>query len=439
MSRRAILVTALCAGCRFDAAGVPADGGEAPLDAPRALDAALCTATTAAITVDGVAHTGTATPAEVVLVGDTVALSSDGSCGPTALSFEWQVSPVAGIRDTIVPADDAPAISVYPTLPDAYSVTLTVRAGDGSSASTTIYAFDAAGFAPLTTELRKVRDLDVGRGRLWIGGDEGAHRASLAAPADPVAVRDEAGGEAVPGKVEAVLWDDARGLLWIAGKDAEPGAWRVDYGATPPAATRLDFPFGAAVADDVALVVEDDAGSVAVATDLGVAFAVDGTGFNETFLTGAPAAATAEAEATWVLHGTLQSVDDPAISLGALGGRPTALVAGADATLWMADDGGGIARRDDDGTTPYGIADGLPAIEVRALAIERTGRAAGDVWAATRRGLARWKADRGVWIGFGNEQGLQGFLDLRAVAIAAGPTRAVYAGGAAGVVYAAAQ
>jgi hypothetical protein len=444
-------LAALAAGCFFDRRGVPADGdGDAP-DGTRA-DAAICAELTARIRVDGIAHDSVTEPAVTVLVGDTVHLSSAGSCGPGPLRYAWDVSPVSGIRDTIHPAEDAAAITVFATLPDAYRVSLTVHSDGDASASTTIYAFAARGFAVLSVSPDKVRDLDVGGGQLWVASEQGTYRAPLAVPGVLVDVRAEASGtgpDALPNKTAAILWDEARTALWVGGFDAESGAWRVDRAVTPPVSSKLAFHGvlgGTARSHDLALVVEPTAATVALATERGTALASDGAAFTAAFVPPANAAATAgavEAGETWILGAALHAVDRGRDFEVADGGTATGLVADPDGVLWAAYDTRGVfeVRRagDDVTSTRHGTTEGLPSRNVRGLTVEPAGPFAGDVWVATDRGLGRWKADRRQWVEYGNPQGLRNHLDLRAVVVAvtASGGRTVFAGGAAGLVYAA--
>lgn len=438
---RVAAAVVLCAGCSFDRAGLPLDDGGVS-----DIDAAICEVTTAAITVDGVPHASDTTPAATVLVGDTVILSSQGSCGPTALTYEWDVSPINGTRDTLRPGDTAAAVSVYATEPDAYLVTLTVRAGD-ANASTTIFAFDARGFAELAATPDKVRDLDAGGGQLWIASEQSTFRADLDSPVTLVSVDAEleaAGQEPLPAKTDSILWDDARTAVWVGGFDPGAAIWRIDYDGGAPAIAELDYATllgGTARAADLALVSEDQPGTLAAATELGVAFSSAGTAFDGSFA--GPAAAAAEATGTWVLADLLRGVDDGR-EHAVLGGTPRALAPDLDGGgLWVASEGDGVAHvrfaGSDLDVATFDDQSGLPSNNGRAIAIERGGRFAGDVWVATDKGLARWKADRSEWVIYGNPQGLMGYLDLDAVAVSAadGEPRQVFAGGAAGLVYAA--
>lgn len=436
------------AACRFDPAGVPDDGpraaDDASLDAPSGgPDAAVCASVTARIEVDGTPHASGSTPAEAVMVGDTVALSSQGSCGPGALTYAWQVSPIEGIRDTILPADDAGAITVYATLPDAYSVTLTVRDAGGATDAATIYAFDAIGFATVPGVPSKVRDVDVGDDRLWIATETGAVRVPLGALAPVTSIDAEAGGAALPAKTGAVLWDDARSALWVGAFDPAAGVWRVDYAAAPTATLiGYDALLGAAAKTfDLAIVREDAADTIAAATDRGTAFNPGGDAFETRFVT-MPLRTTGVTQAgdtTWVLGDALHDLDAPATFPVIAGGEPTGLAADLDGEgVWVGNEMMGAAHVTRAGAgVDVTLVSGLATDKVRAFAVEPDGRAAGDVWVATQKGLARWKLDREVWVLYGNNQGLTGHLDLRAVAVASGSARAVYAGGAAGAVYAA--
>jgi ligand-binding sensor domain-containing protein len=108
--------------------------------------------------------------------------------------------------------------------------------------------------------------------------------------------------------------------------------------------------------------------------------------------------------------------------------------------LWLATDGNGVARVNlNSGALidHFTATDtGLEGDKIRAIAVEQAGPFAGDVWAATDKGVARFKRDRGVWLTYGNSQGLQGRLDVNGIAIDAdGGRRGVWAGSKGGLVY----
>jgi ligand-binding sensor domain-containing protein len=89
-------------------------------------------------------------------------------------------------------------------------------------------------------------------------------------------------------------------------------------------------------------------------------------------------------------------------------------IAGDDDQLWVGGDDKGVALFDTNGlvsSETFLTADGLPSNRVRALSLD----AAGDVWAATQAGVARYKRDVEAWIPMTASAGLDGLTDLVAV------------------------
>jgi hypothetical protein len=82
------------------------------------------------------------------------------------------------------------------------------------------------------------------------------------------------------------------------------------------------------------------------------------------------------------------------------------------------------------------IDSGLGANTIRALQVETEGPYAGDVWAATDRGVSRYIRQRDTWIHMDEDNGLAGHVDVRALAIDTSENRRViYGGSSAGVIY----
>ncbi len=89
-------------------------------------------------------------------------------------------------------------------------------------------------------------------------------------------------------------------------------------------------------------------------------------------------------------------------------------LAGDGARVWVGSDDQGIARIE--GTEladVYTEADDLPTNKIRAMAVD----SAGDLWAATDRGVVRYKNDRDVWVPMAEAAGLDGFVDVVGVAV----------------------
>jgi hypothetical protein len=219
---------------------------------------------------------------------------------------------------------------------------------------------------------------------------------------------------------EAAAGDD----VWFGADDAEGTAYRLTLsdGQITSLATLTD-----AKTRDI-----DDADSgVRFATDKGVALAADSVNF------------------------LLERADDSrALSFGVVGsfagrdalyplpdGAQVDVFPGADAIECITDDGASlwIGGKDQgvatvvDGMVQaiYNATDSqLSDDDVRDIAADSQG----DIWAATKVGVSRFKQDRQVWVPMIGDSGLGARLDLRAIAIdEAGGRRTFYVGGNAGL------
>ena len=448
--------------CQFDASGQPAgDGapsrgdGAAPGDsgAQDALrDAAACGAEIGIIlTVDGVAEPlGAGEPFAHVLVGDTVTLSAVGSCsiaGP--LSYDWQISPIDGTRDTALPDTTSATITVYPMSVQSYQVTVAIADDEGRTAELEVFAFQAHGWTNISG-ITNVSDIDVGEGMLWIAHAGGADRLPLA---DPTAFIDigaeiDAGSDPpLETSLHRVYFGPAD-LVWLSHDAARTGVWRLDYDQIPPRSTF--HPFDSAFAGEPAI-VNDIGGAgtgIAIATTKGMATAADNQTFGDPFVPPATTmhAVTAGGGQRWAGASRLYDLDAGGTSTDPFGGVPDSKIRHlaidvANDELWVATLDIGIARVDN--TTRATIATynqvntvPLTTNKLRQTAVETTGRFAGDAWVATDKGVARYKRDRDTWVLMGNGFGLNGNNDVRSVAVdEADGRRAIYAGTSNGVVY----
>ena len=429
-----VLLTAASGGClNFDNAGVSGDGKDP--DCPQAISVAL------AINGQPVDLDGDRTPPRV-LVGDTVSLSAAGSCvrtGDLAVSWEFDEP----LLETASAALDSSEISVFPLDSGPHDVELTVRDGSGDEREIELVAFEAVGWVRLdyfgdTNNNEHVRGMATDGTTLYMSTDRGLFTAPLTAPiGSPYQTIDGSiAGDPIDDTVEALHHDAAGNLLWVGTKSSSATAvWRIELAAAPPQSTRFALPLASKV-DDFATT----AGSVWIASSNALYASFAGQPVNE-LVSGEFAAVLATvSDDIWAgtkdellsLDATVMPVDvfpdneDKISSLVADGGQ-----------LWIASDGQGVARFDPDSAmiTPYTDREGLPNNRVRALAIETEGPFAGDIWAATNGGIARFKKDRGLWITV-DRNGSSGRNDVRSItARNTEAGRVIYAGSSSGLIY----
>jgi len=107
-------------------------------------------------------------------------------------------------------------------------------------------------------------------------------------------------------------------------------------------------------------------------------------------------------------------------------------LAGEGSRVWVGGDDQGIALLEDSVIAArFNVDDGLPSNRIRALAID----VGGDVWAATDKGIARYKNDRGVWLTMDDQMAeLEGLVDVSGIAVLdAGGQRLVAIGAGGGI------
>jgi hypothetical protein len=443
----------LLAACRFDAGGLPGGDGGAPVDAeaPRTdADETCPTPVRVQLSVDSAtAPLSPGQPFAHVLIGDLVELSAAGSCvqrGP--ISYEWQISPLDGTRQTALPDLTAETLTVYPVTAQQYTVSLTVRDGDGASQVLQVFGFEAHGFARLDGIADgEIRDLSAGGGSLWIAARSGAYRASLEAPEGGFfALADEIDGDALPDRTRAIFYDPVTSQVWVGDERASDDVWRIDLNQVPPSSQAVELDDDDALGDSATVfAIARLAAGVALATDRGLTWCDDQDDGCEGRLAPEGVEVRALAYPRWAGAARLYDVgadgapSDPFPGGGDAKIRALAVDAAA-GELWIGADGGGIARADAATGAPIEVytkaLSGLESDKIFALAVETTGRFAGDVWAATESGVSRFVRAREVWITLGNNQGLAQRNKLRAIAVdeAAG-RRVIFAGSTNGLVY----
>ncbi|MCC6999621.1 MAG: hypothetical protein IT370_33755 [Deltaproteobacteria bacterium] len=454
---RVTLACAAAAGCSFDSSGVrvrdaapddggPGDGGPGdggPGDGGPdggGADAGCSTDLTLVVRVNGQVKSAGGTPTPVLL-GDTVALDTEGSCSPFGpITVTWSLTPAGNL----LPGPTAPAISAVAA--EATTYVARVQASVAGPAPimrmVDIAAFRAAPFVELVAlgaaARNDVNDVDLGAGRLWVATDDGAMSAPLTSIAPPSA-----------------MWQDVAGGAPFSGGLPTNTRWRsVFFHPRSPRAY-----FGAVTANDFMRVdCSDAAAPVRNVFDFAVAFT---SGTPPTVFAMAPQ--VGEQAALWLATSRGVLPFDAAGSFGAalgplgdftleavvevgapaprniaasndlydlLSNASTSLLAGDDkvrdlawdgarSLLWAATDGNGLYG---DQLAPggmltqiYGLTmmnSALASNDIRSLAVD----AGGDVWMATSKGAARFKRDRAQVIVMAAPAGVA-VDDTRAIAI----------------------
>jgi len=442
---------ALACACSFDSAG--STGDAASDDAGPAVDAAADAMGACPqprqlrISVNGATEPlGTGQPFANVRLGDTVTLSAAGSCvqrGP--INYEWQISPIDETRDSADPNLTSRDVQVYSMVKGRqYTVRLTITDGDGVSSTDLVYAFQVHGFEVLDGLLggQDIDDLSFGGGYLWIASSKGGYRYDpiVGELVDLGATWLFTGADVFTNNIERVWYDPDADLIWIGHAASKTGLWRGD-----PALETFDYVrYDGATALNGATEVNDIGPAhpgVRIASNLGVTAAADSATFNGNLapLTTVVEATGGTGTSDWMGGISLWSQADLWTALDSFGvggdNKIRAIAMDGDNRLWVASDGFGVARVDGLSGETTEIYDqsttgDLPHDQVRAIALDLTR----DVWVATRAGIARRKADRGLWLTFAGAEGLADRLDVHAIAID-DATGDVYAGTTKGLVY----
>lgn len=452
---------ALAVGCSFDQSGAALeDGGVGVVDAIDGStfddggrpDAGPCLEPRVVISVNGVtAAPGVGEPFTRVLVGDTVELDATGSCSPSGInSIQWQISPIDSTRDTALPNLQAEVVTVYPMDARQYTVSLTVRGADGRMHADTVYAFESHGFQELPGigGSGDTRGLSVSDDHLWVAAKDGPYRASLTNLSAGFAdVNSFAVGETISTELQVVHYDANANNVWFAHKDARDTVFKLDMSPALPSVSSVVFSTALTVSTEVEDISSANPG-VDLATKFGVVTSTDNLTFPISFQVGAPFHATARGDGEhWVGGLALYDADTGSNVVDVLGnGTETDDKIRAMAIddilghLWVASEDKFVVRVNNEtgAVIDRYIHSNSDLVDAKMtdVAIELTGRARGDVWVATDKGLARFKQDRQRWVFIGAPQGLGMLTNVRSVVIdQANGRRAIFGGTSKGVVY----
>lgn len=437
-----VVSSVMALGCGFDPPGVDgsADAGGSGDGGPA--DAGPCLEDVAAVTVNGrTLVADQTTPLFTVMPGDSIALSATGSCVTTGtIEYNWTIlsgdKDLAGTADTSVQSEN---LSVYPEHEGTYEVTLTVSDGSGGEKTLTGVAFDVPRWTAVTNfpapgdGALEFGDMSFGDGFLWVAAKEGAFQVPLDDPINGTifevnTLLTGAGNVPLPIKTKATFYDANTQFAWFSNEDTDTDIYRGNFQVTPPVGQDIDT--GATTGKIRAIAPLSPTGIV-IAGQRGVYSSSGSALFG-------PVDTTIDARAI-INVGTdfwIGSDDDlglhkrpgsDSFDIFAGNDKPRRIIL-VNNQLWIASDDRGVAQvnpADPNDKTVYNQAgDDLPSDRVRFLASE----ASGDIWAATDAGIARYKADRDLWVTF-DQDGLEDYLDARAIAIdVSNGQRTIYVG-----------
>lgn len=413
--------------CRVSPGG-GSDAGAGPVS-----DAGPCTEDVlVSVTVNGQALVADgATPLFTVAPGDSVALSAAGSCvSQGTIEYSWTIVStgagfdLAGTADTSVRSE---TLSVYAERAGTYEVRLTVSDGDVDVKTLSAVAFEVPSWTAVNTfpapgnGMPEFRDVSIGDGFLWVAAKEGAFRVPLDDPVDGTifevnTLLTGAGNVPLPGDTKAVFYDANIQFVWFSNDAADTDLYRGNFQVTPPVGQAIDTSGVNGKIRDIApfspmgIVV---AGAAGVYTSFGSAiFSPENTDLDARAVLSRGAELWVGSDGEEGLH---ELTGDSSFDIFPGDDKVRRLIL-VDDQLWIASDAEGIARvnpADPNDKTIYNFAGGeLPSDRGRFLASE----ANGDIWAATNFGVARYKADRDLWLSF-NLDGLEDYTDANTIAI----------------------
>ncbi|MCG8417735.1 MAG: hypothetical protein MJE77_07295 [Proteobacteria bacterium] len=439
-------VGAVTAGCSFSPPGsgdsdgnqngTGTDGGPCP------------TAVVAGMTVDGVAvQNGQQTPTKTALIGDTITLRAVGSCvQKPSISYEWSFdsTELAATADRALTSE---TVKIYPPQAGQFTVTLTVRDGDGTAVQLEGLAFEAAGWTALdhfpdaSGGSPQIRGLSTSTDALWVASKQGAYRSSLVNPEAGTGyalvndiISNNGDETRLPSYTLAVHYDPGANYVWFSDQVVSDVVHRVTLTGTL-SNVRINVPRTGQIRD----IGPFSPTGVVAASSEGVFSSAGSGGFGDVSTVNAHAIVTLGpllwAGTTTQLVGIDPNGMLPDVSIDVFAGNNDEIEAIAvhGSELWIGSKGKRIARLNPAAmaSTVYTTSERLPDGEVHDLAVDM----AGDIWAATKKGVARFKADRQVWLTI-DGNGLQGRADLQAIAIdESGGRRAIYVGGQQGLTY----
>lgn len=358
------------------------------------------------------------------LLGDTVELSAIGTCTQTGtIEYAWTIEPVTiHLNATALPNLSSETVSVYSTLADTQH-TVRLRVSDGSTSLTKVfYAFDVAEFVNLPSiPENDIKAVHAGANFLWVGGKQGAYRTELASPGTLTDISEFYSGENLPPNVAAIYESTDGALAWFGTSDAEGRVYRLSTG------TDTIGIFGTIVGSKTRAF--SDAGTgVRVGTDQGVALAPNNQDFS---IERGDAVTALSVGGQGAFAGDTFLYPLPTgsnLNVFSTGNNKISGIADDGARLWVAGDGKGVATviNGSVGNVYTTANSDLISNGVRALAVD----ASGDIWASTQAGVARFKADRQVWVPLDNTSGLGARSDLKVITIdESSGRRAIYVGG----------
>jgi hypothetical protein len=443
------LATALCvslgSACTFAPGGPPGGGGDddgtmvdASPDLPDGRPPLPCDEPIhAEFTINGMPAVG-AGPIATVLIGDTVRLDATGSCSQRGeVRYLWEFGG-GELLESAEPGDRSQRLTVYPSLPGDFDITLTVSDDEGSADPVTVSGIRSIGWTELASGI-DVRDLAVGRGAVWIASNQGPRFIDLADVSAGVQdVNANADGEQIPGDLNAVAFSPVTGQVWFGSQGQFGAIWRVSVPSLSARFTTALVSLPTELASARVRDISPQGQGVSIATDGGVAVSPLGGPFDPPTFTGSFHAVAENLAGGWAGGDDgvfrLSTPDLPPLEPFPGENKIRALAGDAD-NLWAGSDGNGVARIGSDDMadlfSPANTDQELPSDQARAIAVDD----ARDAWVATQNGVGRYKRDLQTWVAMQSNTGI-GRNDLRAVAALRGGERVyvVASGGGGGVI-----
>ena len=388
-------------------------------------------------TVNGQAISdGRTEPLLTVAPGDSIALSAVGSCVlQGTIAYAWTIESQDGSFDLAATSDngvDSETLSVFAERAGIYRIALTVSNGGIAEQTLDAIAFEVPAwtvvdsFPAAPAGGPEFRDVSIGDGFLWVASKEGAYRVSLADPVGGTieevnSVIDTGGTNvALPSNSRATFYETDRKFAWFSNEASDTDIYRGNFQNAIPIGQAINL--SGAASGQIRDIAPLSPNGVVVASQAGVFSSPGSSVFTPVDTTIDARAVLSRAGELWVgsdgVEGLRELTSDQLVDVfpGSLVDDKIRRIILVDDRLWIASLDQGIARvnpADTSDKTIYNLAGGhLPSNNVQFLAAE----ASGDIWAGTTGGVARYKADRDLWVIF-TQDGLEGHIDANTIAV----------------------
>ena len=376
---------------------------------------------------------GRTEPLLTVLPGDSIALSAAGSCVDTGtIAYTWTIESMDGAFDLSGTSNngmESETLSVYPERAGIYKIVLTVSNGGAAEETLEAVAFEVPdwtvvdSFPGAPAGGADFRDVSIGDGFLWVASKEGAYRVSLADPLGSTieevnSVIDTGGTNvAIPGNTRAAYYEADRKFAWFSNDASDTTIYRANFQNADPVGQAIIV--DSANSGQIRNIAPLSTTGIVVAGQRGVYSSPGGAVFSPTNTVIDARAVVSHGGERWVgsdgVEGLRELTADVSVDVFPGDDKLRRIIL-VDDQLWIGSLEGGVARLNPADTADknlYTVENGsLPDNEVKFLAADSSG----DIWVGTKAGVARYKADRDVWVTF-TQDGLEGHIDAKAIAV----------------------